>query len=116
MGYIQVSKALGRERDALGRERGTRSGRERDAGRQAVTSLYHALVGEARARRVAREVGYREEVFEGIRRAAALETPERDPAELRREAVAALGDFVGLRRRAPAPSTRRDDSASWDSG
>jgi serine/threonine protein kinase len=66
-GYFQVSRALGRERVALGRER--------DAGRRAVASLYHALVGEVRARRVAREVGYREEVFEGIRRAAARETP-----------------------------------------
>jgi serine/threonine protein kinase/WD40 repeat protein len=91
IGYLRVSAALGRERDALAHERETR--------RQAVGNLYHALVGEARALRTAREVGYRAEVFDKVRRAAGLETSERDPAELRREVVAALGDFVGLRPR-----------------
>jgi eukaryotic-like serine/threonine-protein kinase len=64
---------------------------------EAVGSLYHALVGESRALRTARGVGYRAEVFDRLGRAARLPTPRRDVAELRREAVACLGDFVGLR-------------------
>ncbi len=62
---------------------------------KAQGALYHSLVGEARATRTARQVGYRERVFELLREASRLETPERDPSALRREAAEALGDFVG---------------------
>ena len=58
--------------------------------------LYQALVGESRALRTARGDGYRAEVFDRLGRAARLPTPRRDLAELRCEAVACLGDFVGL--------------------
>ncbi|HVS38820.1 MAG TPA: protein kinase [Gemmataceae bacterium] len=67
---------------------------ERD---KAQGALYHSLVGESRATRAARQVGYRERVFELLREASRLETPERDPSALRREAAEALGDFVGNR-------------------
>ncbi len=40
--------------------------------------------------------GYRGKVFSLLGRAARLDTPERDPGELRREASAGLGDFAGL--------------------
>jgi WD40 repeat protein len=74
---------------------------ERDRAEQqqgeAVTSLYHSLVGEARAVRRAREVGYRAEVYKRLQQALTLATPDRDPQELRQDAVACLGDFVGLR-------------------
>src|SRR5262249_34870478 len=34
--------------------------------------------------------------WDRLKQALALNTPDKDPAELRREAVACLGDFVGL--------------------
>jgi WD40 repeat protein/tRNA A-37 threonylcarbamoyl transferase component Bud32 len=70
---------------------------------QAVAHLYHSLVGEARAVRLARENGYRAQVWGLLRQALRLDTPERNPAELRHEAVACLGDFAGLQ-----PATWRD--------
>jgi WD40 repeat protein len=73
---------------------------ERDRYRQerdkAQANLYQSLVGEARALRLARGPGYRAEAFGRLQRALALETPARDPYALRQEAIACLGDFVGL--------------------
>jgi WD40 repeat protein len=59
-------------------------------------SLYKYVLGEARAARLARRVGYRDQVFALLKQANALDVPERKPAELSAEAVACLGDFVGL--------------------
>jgi WD40 repeat protein/serine/threonine protein kinase len=63
---------------------------------QAVAHLYRSLVGEARAIRAARGSGYRAEVWQRLEQALRLETPEKDVAQLRLEAAACLGDFVGL--------------------
>jgi serine/threonine protein kinase/WD40 repeat protein/tetratricopeptide (TPR) repeat protein len=63
---------------------------------QAVTNLYHSLVGEADALRRARAMGYRKQVFNRLQKALQLDTPEKDIEKLRDEAVACLGDFVGL--------------------
>jgi WD40 repeat protein len=63
---------------------------------QANAHLYRSLVGEARAIREARGSGYRVEAWKRLEQALRLETPEKDAAELRREAGACLGDFVGL--------------------
>jgi serine/threonine protein kinase/WD40 repeat protein/Flp pilus assembly protein TadD len=63
---------------------------------QAVTNLYHARVGEAAALRRARGMGYRAQVFNRLQQALELDTPDRDISQLRDEAVACLGDFVGL--------------------
>ena len=46
--------------------------------------------------RTAREVGYRGKVMDLLARAGRLDTSRRDPALLRSEAAAVLGDFVGL--------------------
>jgi serine/threonine protein kinase len=62
--------------------------------------LYDSLLREARATRVARRVGYRERVFGLLQQAHALDVTQTDPTELRREAVACLGDVVGLVPRA----------------
>jgi serine/threonine protein kinase/WD40 repeat protein len=62
----------------------------------AQQSLYNSLVAEARATRLARRVGYRDQVFALLKQARALDVPDRNLADLRREAVACLGDFVGL--------------------
>jgi eukaryotic-like serine/threonine-protein kinase len=58
--------------------------------------LYESLVREAHATRTARRVGYRDEVFTLLQQARALDVPQKDFTELRREAVACLGDFVGF--------------------
>jgi serine/threonine protein kinase/WD40 repeat protein len=58
--------------------------------------LYQSLVREARSIRQARQVGYRREVFDRLQQALALQTPDLEGAVLRREAVACLGDWVGL--------------------
>jgi WD40 repeat protein len=88
IGYIRTSAALAREELAL-REVVLR----RD---QAETHLYHSLVGEARALRMARPDGYRQQVWDRLQRALLIPTRDRDLGTLRREAVACLGDFVGL--------------------
>ena len=63
---------------------------------QAVTNLYHARVEEAAALRRARGMGYRTQVFNRLQQALQLDTPDKDRDRLRQEAVACLGDFVGL--------------------
>ncbi|MBI1914627.1 MAG: protein kinase [Planctomycetes bacterium] len=63
---------------------------------QAVAHLYRSLVGEARAIRGARGSGYRTEAWKRLEEALRLETPEKDITQLRQEAAACLGDFVGL--------------------
>ncbi len=63
---------------------------------QAVVLLYRSLTGEARAIREARGSGYRALAWKRLEQALRLETPEKDLTELRREAGACLGDFVGL--------------------
>ena len=77
----------------------------REAEQRAVAEqrLYDSLLSAARATRVARGVGYRNEVFALLKQASALKVPQKDVTELRREAVACLGDFVGL-----APATLTD--------
>jgi serine/threonine protein kinase/WD40 repeat protein/tetratricopeptide (TPR) repeat protein len=64
---------------------------------QAVTNLYHARVQEVVALRRARGMGYRAEVFDRLKEALQLDTPDKDVERLRDEAVACLGDFVGLK-------------------
>jgi serine/threonine protein kinase/WD40 repeat protein len=64
--------------------------------RRAEKNLYHSLVREAQAIRRLRSAGYRQDVWDRLEQAFALETPDKDPAQLRQEAVACLGDFIGL--------------------
>lgn len=61
----------------------------------ARANLYQSLVGEARAIRLARSAGYQAEAWQRLKLASEVETPERDLLQLRNEAVASLGDFVG---------------------
>ena len=75
----------------------TERDRAQQAEQQAQENLYDSLVREARATRIARRTGYREEVFNALKQALALDVPQKDLVELRREATACLGDFVGLR-------------------
>src|SRR5262245_52398353 len=74
---------------------------------RAEQRLYESLVREARALRLARQVGYRTEVFKLLQQARALKVPGKDLDILRLEAVACLGDFVGL-----APTTVMEPSTN----
>ena len=113
VGYVQTSLALRREATqhaeadrqkdlarAAQAARGRRTRGGRPGCRRAETNLYHSLVREAQAIRGLRNAGYRQDVWDRLKQALALETPDKDPAQLRQEAVACLGDFVGL-----APTT-----------
>src|SRR5262249_23163369 len=64
--------------------------------RSADANLYDSLVREAQAIRRAGESGYRAKVFDRLQQALQLETPHKDPLELRQDAAACLGDFVGV--------------------
>jgi WD40 repeat protein len=64
--------------------------------RQAEAKLYRTLLKHAHAVRLARQPGYRAEVWRDLRQAAALDVPERDPRAIAAEALACLGDPIGL--------------------
>jgi WD40 repeat protein len=76
------------------------------AQQQAIDNLYHSLAREARAIRLARVGGYRDRAWDLLKQAARLETREKNIEQLRHEAVACMGDFVGL-----APSVHAAFSA-----
>jgi WD40 repeat protein len=63
---------------------------------ETVNALYQSLVDQARATRLARERGYRDQVFDLLQQAWQLDSANADVNVLRQEAVACLGDFVGL--------------------
>jgi WD40 repeat protein/serine/threonine protein kinase/tetratricopeptide (TPR) repeat protein len=96
----RAARALAEERFGLAQQAETKARQAQEVAQterqQAVTNLYHARVEEAAALRRARGMGYRKEVFKRLQQALQLDTPERDIDRLRDEAVACLGDFVGL--------------------
>jgi WD40 repeat protein len=87
----------------LARDRADRLARDESEARRAtqrerqnaVDSLYRALVREARAVRLARKTGYRLQVRDLIKQALRSDARTREVEELRREAVACMGDFAG---------------------
>jgi WD40 repeat protein len=76
---------------------------EAEQHKQAEANLYDSLVGQAQALRRARGVGYRGEVWKLLKQALDLRTAEKNRIDLRKEAVACMGDFVGLE-----PTTWKD--------
>lgn len=66
---------------------------ERD---RAEENLYDSLLREARAVRIARGTGYRDKVFKALSQAHDLDVPGKDVTDLRSEAVACIGDYVGF--------------------
>ncbi len=66
------------------------------AEKQVEASLYTSLLGQIRATRNARQVGYREDVFALVRQALAMDTPQKNLSDLRDEAVGCMGDFSGF--------------------
>lgn len=59
----------------------------------AVAKTYEALLSETRALRLTHESGWRSKALDNLRNLALLETPRRDLAELRGEAIACIGEF-----------------------
>ncbi len=70
--------------------------RAENSEQEAQRHLYRSLVGEARALRQARSYRFRETSWRLLHQALLLETPEKDVGQLRQEAVACMGDYVGL--------------------
>jgi len=96
VGAVVGSALYGLKQRQLATERaGFAQEKERERQRTAQ-SLYRTLLGRAEALRLAREPGYRARVWRDLREAAALDVPERDLNEVRREVIACLGDPVGL--------------------
>jgi serine/threonine protein kinase len=95
VGYVQTRLALGREAIEHAEADRQRAEAERQH-RRVESNLYDSLVRETQALRRARGDGYRTEVWQRLQQALRLETPARDLGQLRQEAVACMGDFVGL--------------------
>jgi eukaryotic-like serine/threonine-protein kinase len=89
----RVAQSLAQGSETKARQAQEVAERERQ---QAVTNLYHARVEEAAALRRARGMGYRTRVFSLLQQALKLDTPDKEIDRLRDEAVACMGDFVGL--------------------
>ena len=70
--------------------------RAKKSERNAEENLYDSLLREARAVRIARGTGYRDKVFEALSQAHDLDVPGKDVTDLRSEAVACIGDYVGF--------------------
>jgi WD40 repeat protein len=70
----------------------------REARQRAVAQqeLYNSLLAQAHVTRLMRQVGYRDRVFALLEHANALKIPGKNLTDLRCEAAACLGDFVGL--------------------
>jgi WD40 repeat protein len=79
-------------------ERSAQRAEAREAKQRAAAQqeLYKSLVAQARATQLARQVGYRDKVFALLRQAKELDVPQKNLPDLRRQAIASLGDFVGL--------------------
>jgi serine/threonine protein kinase/WD40 repeat protein len=67
--------------------------RQKSAAQQ---ELYKSLLAQASAIRLARQVGYRDRVFALLKEAAVLDVSQRNLADLRREAMACMGDPLSL--------------------
>jgi hypothetical protein len=87
------------------------------ARREAQAEAYRATLSEVRALRLAHAPGWRAETLKAIGRLAAGDAPNRDPAELRSEAVACLGDLdarVAARVPVETSGIRGTGHGVWD--
>jgi len=88
----RMAEAAERQAEANARQAATNAA-------TATAALYESLFRQARAVRIARQPGYRDEVFDLLVKARGLVAPDLDLARLRLEAMASMGDFVGIRPR-----------------
>ncbi|MHC4806549.1 MAG: protein kinase domain-containing protein, partial [Planctomycetota bacterium] len=103
---VRATQAMRAEQRARVREKEQQEETERQR-REVVRQFYGSLVGEARAIRLSRAVGYRWEAWDRLTKAHELDTPEKNVEVLRHEAVRCMGDFVGA-----GPTTWKDFSAN----
>jgi serine/threonine protein kinase/WD40 repeat protein len=96
--YAAKQRKLAEEQVAVANEK------ER-ARRETATELYRALLRQSSALRLARKPGYRTEVWRNLHQAAALDTPEKNPDDIRDEVLACLNDPIGLEA-VPSPDAR----------
>jgi serine/threonine protein kinase/WD40 repeat protein len=97
--YAHKQSQLAKESDAATKEV------ERQK-QEVQAKLYDALLKSARAARLARQPGYRAEVWDNLRQAMALDVPAKDPLAIAAELLAGLGDPIGLDP-VPAPAAAR---------
>jgi WD40 repeat protein/tetratricopeptide (TPR) repeat protein/tRNA A-37 threonylcarbamoyl transferase component Bud32 len=90
---VEEQRRIAEDQRQVARDQRNLAVRQRDS---AVRNLYTSLVGGARATRLARVEGYRQTAWGMLDQARRLDTPDRDLNALRLEAVACMGDFVGL--------------------
>jgi WD40 repeat protein len=90
--HVRIRQALTDKDGALQEKEDARAEAVRSAD-EAVAVSYRALLNETQALRLAHASGWRHQALEKLRKLAHLETPQRDLAELRSEAVACLGEF-----------------------
>lgn len=85
--FIALAYARHQSRIADERQRMQRESDER---------LFNTLIGHVQAIRNAREPGYRQQAWDDLRRAIALDVPNKDIDAVRNEVLACLGDPLGL--------------------
>jgi WD40 repeat protein len=92
------AQAVAAERDQSRLRAAAQQARANEARQKTAAQqlLYDSLLGQARATRLARRVGYRDRVFALLGQAKALDVPGKDLDQLRREATGCLGDITGL--------------------
>jgi WD40 repeat protein len=84
------------EQRQLAGERATRAHEQEKAHRETAAALYRSLLGEAAAVRLARQPGYRRQVWQYLHQAADLDVPDKNLDDIRTQVLACLGDPVGL--------------------
>jgi serine/threonine protein kinase/WD40 repeat protein len=101
LAFAWQQRELANERAALAEER--KQSQEKTAER-----LFKALVGQARALRLAHEPGYRGGAWKNLREAADpnLDFPGKNLDAIRTEALGCLGDYLGLEPADPATVPR----------
>jgi WD40 repeat protein/tRNA A-37 threonylcarbamoyl transferase component Bud32/tetratricopeptide (TPR) repeat protein len=106
MGYALEQRRLAEEHKALAEDRNALAEEREQARQKSNADLYDVLLQDAAALRRAREPGYRAKVWQNLRRAQALNVPNKPPDAIRAEVLACLGDPIGLEP-VEAPDVRR---------
>jgi len=112
MGYAVEQRHLADEQGHLADE-------QADARRKVQADLYKALLKHAHASQLARQPGYRAEVWADLREAARLDVPGKDPQAIAEAVLACLGDPIGLDpvgSPSAQPLRRPSLPAGWEEG
>ena len=94
--YALRQRELVAEKSALVADRSAFAEKKVLENQKTSADLYRALLGRAESARLARTPGYRRQVWKDLHEAAALDTPVKDPKAIVAQALACLGDPLGL--------------------